>query len=57
MCKINACLGGVSIMKPMKDSIYDVITWSNSHQDDLVVMYLSHFDGEDDCPSQVSRIL
>lgn len=53
---IYAHHGGISIKKPMKESVQDLIDWSASNPSDMIVLYLSHFDG-DNCPAQVQDLL
>lgn len=37
--------GGVKIHKPMKESLLAILNWTRANPLDLVVLYLSHFDG------------
>lgn len=48
--------GPVTIHFPMKTSMKEVIRWTASHPNELVVVYLSHFDG-DGCSEAVGQLL
>lgn len=54
--KIYAHHGGITIHVEMKDSLRDIMKWANKHPDDLVVMYISHWDG-DGCQDAVTNLL
>lgn len=54
--KIFAHHGGVTIHVPMEESLRQVISWANIHSEDLVIFYLSHFDG-DGCETAVEDLL
>lgn len=49
--------GGVVIDKPMSESIEEVMAWSNQNPNDLVIFYLSHFDGDSSCDSKSVSLL
>lgn len=48
--------GGIVIHVPMASSVKDILRWANSHPDDLVIIYLSHWDG-DGCQEAVTELL
>lgn len=54
--KIYAHHGGITIRVPMEESLHQVLNWSAENPDDLVIFYLSHFDG-DGCESAVESLL
>lgn len=39
--------GGVKIYKPMETSVLEILAWSRQNPEDLIVLYISHFDGQD----------
>lgn len=48
--------GPVTIHKSMKSSVLELISWTEKHPSELVVLYLSHFDG-DGCQDSVTALL
>jgi hypothetical protein len=50
-------VGGITIKKPMKESLVEIKAWAATHRGELVLMYLSHFDGDDSCNTQVTNHL
>jgi hypothetical protein len=54
--QIYAHHGGVTIRVPMSDSVKGIMAWANANPDDLVILYLSHFDG-DGCEDEVVKLL
>ncbi len=40
--------GGVMIPYPMRTSMQEVINWCHKNPSELVIVYLSHFDGDVD---------
>lgn len=46
---LHAHHGAFLILKPMQESLIEVINWCNTHQDSLVIIYLSHFAGDEGC--------
>lgn len=53
---IYAHHGGITIRVPMSESVKSIAAWANSNPDDLVMLYLSHFDG-DGCEDEVVKLL
>lgn len=41
--------GNFKILKPMKESMMEIMRWCDSNPDDLVLVYLSHYEGDDNC--------
>jgi hypothetical protein len=41
--------GPVVIYKTMRESIREIQTWNSQNPNELVILYLSHFDGDDGC--------
>jgi hypothetical protein len=41
--------GGIKVHKKMSESITEVINWANHNQDELILFYMSHYDGEEGC--------
>ena len=54
---VYASHGIVVIRKPMNDSVSEIIKWVNRNPSDLVILYLSHFAGDDGCQEAVTDIL
>lgn len=54
--QIYAHHGGITIRVAMSDSVKNISSWANSHPNDLVILYLSHFDG-DGCEEEVVKLL
>jgi hypothetical protein len=55
--KIIAHHGGVKIKKTMESSLLEILSWSNKNPDDLIVLYLSHYDGDKGVETAVSNLL
>jgi hypothetical protein len=53
---IYAHHGGVTIHVPMATSVKDIMSWANKHPEDLIVLYLSHWEG-DNCKEEVAKLL
>ena len=53
---IYAHHGGITIHVEMKQSLQDIINWANQNPDDLIILYLSHWDG-DGCKEAVTDLL
>ena len=49
--------GGIIVRKPMEESIQEVIEWSKTNQNDLVVFFITSFDGDDDCEEESIALL
>lgn len=49
--------GGVKVHKPMSESITEVSGWCNKNPEDLVVMYITSWDGEPDCGASSQQLL
>lgn len=54
--EVYAHHGGITIHVTMKESLRGILQWCTAHPDELVILYLSHFDG-DGCEDQVADIL
>ena len=48
--------GDIKIKKFMNESIIEIQTWL-SNSNDIVVLYLSHYDGDNDCQNITERLL
>lgn len=48
--------GGVTIYKPMEESLQEILKWTSANPSDLVILYISHPDG-DGCYEQVQQLL
>ncbi len=54
--QIYAHHGGITIRVPMSESVKNIMAWANSNPEDLVIIYVSHFDG-DGCEDEVVKLL
>lgn len=54
---VYASHGIVVIKKPMNDSVSEIIKWVNRNPTDLVILYLSHFAGDDGSQKAATDIL
>ena len=41
--------GGVKIKKPMDESLTEIVDWCGENTEDLVILYLTAFDGDSGC--------
>lgn len=48
--------GGVTIRKPMQESVSDILTWNVQNPDEFVLLYISHMDS-DNCTAAVESLL
>jgi hypothetical protein len=48
--------GGVTVYKPMEESVQEILKWTAANPIDLIILYISHPDG-DNCYEQVSHLL
>lgn len=48
--------GGIVVHVPMATSLKDIIQWSKANPSDLVVIYISHYEG-DNCQTEVQALL
>eukprot|EP01031_Cornospumella_fuschlensis_P025438 gene25438-30717_t len=53
---IYAHHGGVTIRKPMQESVADILSWNGLNPDEFVMLYISHTDG-DNCTAAVESLL
>lgn len=49
--------GGVKIHKTMESSLSEITDWNSKNPEDLVVLYISHFDGDDGGEEAVTSLL
>lgn len=54
--KIYAHHGGVTIRVTMQETLQQVLDWANANPSDLIVLYISHEDG-DGCQAAVENLL
>lgn len=48
--------GGIVIYVPMESSLQDIIGWSEAHPSDLIILYISHYEG-DGCQEEAVKLL
>eukprot|EP01039_Chlorochromonas_danica_P003989 gene3989-4364_t len=54
---IYAQHGGVTIHKPMKSSLLEIIQWTLAHPTELVLLYLSHWDNDNGVTQEAVQAL
>jgi hypothetical protein len=55
--QIYAHHGGVTIYKLMEDTLKEIIHWTTINRGEFVILYISHYAGDDDCQENVEQLL
>ena len=48
--------GGFKIYKPMEETVMEVMKWCHEHSDDLIIFYISHYDGDSGCETAAKAL-